>query len=114
MPPEVLVVTKPAAEHLRAFLSQKGFPPNVRVTVERTHCMGGRGHAYRMEVDEQARVGDVEFTAEGLKFLVDGQSADLLRGTRLELVEHFGGTTYHLENPNARGKCPCGHHDLFE
>jgi len=114
VPPRMnLTVTEAAQGKFREFLeSQPG--RRLRLLVERSHCMGGRGHVSRLGIAEESMEGDQAVEVDGLTFLVDAKSAPRLDGVKLDYVEQEGGGGFLLENPNVAGKCPCGHHDLYE
>lgn len=109
----IVDLSEAAAQHIRDFLKDQTDLPPLRLSVVRTHCMGGRGHAYDLRVAEDRREEDVVAESRGVRFLVDPGSASLLRGIRLDFVRTEMGSSFSLENPNAVGKCHCGRHDLF-
>ena len=45
---------------------------------------------------------------------VDRASAEYLKGAELDYIETLNEAGFKINNPNARAKCPCGHHDIFE
>jgi iron-sulfur cluster assembly protein len=106
-------MTERAAAQVKSFLAKRPELPPLRLRVVRTHCMGGRGHAYDLRVAEDRAEEDVQTESRGVKFLLDPESARLVRGIELDFVEAELSSGFALNNPNAVGKCPCGHHDLF-
>lgn len=105
-------LTERAADRIRAYLKDRPEVPAIRLALVRTHCMGGRGHAYDLQIAE-SRDDDMVVESRGLTFRMDPTSATRLRGIQVDFVEDFQGSGFAFTNPNAAGKCPCGHHDLF-
>ena len=111
--PGVVQLTEKAAEHIRTFLADRPELPPLRLAVVRTHCMQRRGYAYDLRVADDRGDQDVVAESRGVTFLMDPESARLARGVRLDFLETEFGSSFDVRNPNAVGKCPCGHHDLF-
>jgi len=115
MTEEVIRLTDRAAGKIREFLETGGIEGRtVRITLVRTHCMMGRGHAYDLRPESSRKDGDEAVEVGGVTVLVDAASADRLRGTEIDYRESLEASGFAITNPNAAGKCPCGHHDLFE
>lgn len=115
MPPIMDVeITNSARDKIRGFLAREGADGKaLRLTVVRTHCMGGRGHAYDLRLAEGPRSEDATVTSNGLSLFVDPASAHLLGKVEIDYVEGLQESGFHVMNSNAVAKCPCGHHDLF-
>jgi iron-sulfur cluster assembly protein len=111
----VVTFTEAAASKLRHTIAMaNGQAISVRIGVVRTHCMGGRGFTYRLAWDDAPSGDDDLFEDNGLRICIDRVSGKYLKGAELDYVETLQGTGFKIENPNAIGKCPCGHHDIFE
>lgn len=111
----MVTMTERAAGKVRQFLDAEGHAGNMlRVAIVRTHCMGGRGHSYRLEPEEEPAEDDVVQDTHGLRLLVRPGDAPRLQGVTIDYHEGLEGAGFSVENPHAAGKCPCGHHDLFE
>lgn len=111
--PPIVHLTERAGDHIRSFLADQPDTPPLRLSVVRTHCMGGRGHAYDLRVAEARKEDDVVLESRGVTLLIDLASVHLLSGVEVDFVETLQGSGIEVHNPNAVGKCPCGHHDLF-
>lgn len=108
-------VTPEAKQHIVGFLERQGTPTQpIRLRVLRTRCMGGRGHAYRLEVSGGVGEPDALLDAGGVRMVVDAESAGLLDRVRVLRVGEGPLVSLKIENSRAIGKCPCGHHDVFE
>jgi iron-sulfur cluster assembly protein len=102
----MITVTDNAVRHLRTLLDehspdeQKG----LRVQVAKGGCSG---HQYEMSLDN-ARPDDAVVERDGVQFLVDAESARLLRGSTLDYNDGLTGTGFQIMNPNAARTCGCG------
>ncbi|MDV3277176.1 MAG: iron-sulfur cluster assembly accessory protein [Nitrososphaerales archaeon] len=85
----------------------------IRVSVVRTHCMGGKGYGYNIEEDS-VKADDTVVEGDGLKLLVDQESLRYLRGAHIDYEESVQGGGVVVRNPNAVGQCHCGRHDIFD
>jgi len=103
-----------AVKKIRALVPSGEDAPRIRLSAERSHCMGGRGHSYGLAVAERESDDDVVVESSGLTFLISPPSARLLAGAEVDHVETLQESGFKFSNPNATGKCPCGHHDLFD
>lgn len=86
----------------------------LRLSLVRTHCMQGRGHSYQFALEQDARDGDMVQNVAGLKVVLAKDQIPKLEGTVVDYQESLEGSGFIITNPNATGKCPCGHHDLFD
>lgn len=109
-----VTVTDAAQVKLREFLESRPEDVRLRLLVSPSHCMGGRGHVSRFGIAEESMEGDTAVDVGGLTVLIDAKSAPRLDGIRLDYVEQGAGSGFLLDNPNVTGKCPCGHHDLYD
>jgi iron-sulfur cluster assembly accessory protein len=111
----IVSLTERAMRKVKEFLAQSGDPADmIRISLVRTHCMGGRGHAYRLTPEASPRDGDVVEKADSLKLILRQEDFPRLQGTVIDYSEGWEGSGFSVSNPNATGKCPCGHHDLFD
>lgn len=101
----ILTLTPRAAAEVRDILTQpENVGKNFRVFVEQGGCSGMQ---YGMVFDEQ-RDGDFVSEHDGLTVLVDGISAQYLRGTVVDFSDALTGGGFKITNPNARESCGCG------
>lgn len=77
----------------------------LRVFV-RGQCGCGKAH-YGMGFDNEVREGDQAVDVQGVKILVDRESAPLVEGAELDYVEDPLQQGFTLKNPDALG-CGCG------
>lgn len=109
----VVTVTDRAASRLRGIIATER-KQALRIAMVRTHCMGGRGFTYRLALEASPSVDDGVFEANGVKVCIDPASSEHLDGAELDFVEALEENGFKLNNPNVIGRCPCGHHDIFE
>ncbi len=79
-----------------------------------TDCMGGRGYTYRLGLIEFPSGDDEVFVRDGFQLCIDAASLKYLKGAELDYIETLNEARFKVNNPNIIGKCPCGHHDIFE
>jgi len=102
----MIQVTPSAVQQLRKLLqdqpgaSQKG----LRVEIAKGGCSGLQ---YEMALDE-SRDGDAIVEQDGVRFLIDRESASYLEGATLDFRDGLTGVGFHIVNPNAARTCGCG------
>lgn len=102
-----IIITEKAAEQVKSII-QKENKPNValRVYVSGGGCSGFR---YGMALDNNVNDGDKVIEANGVKILVDPDSALYLENSKIDYVESMTGGGFVISNPNAEATCGCGH-----
>ena len=102
----MITVTDNAVRELRALLEShadsKG--KGLRVAIAKGGCSGLQ---YEMTLDAR-KEGDAVVARDGVEFLVDDESAQLLRGSTLDYNDGLTGTGFQIVNPNAARTCGCG------
>jgi iron-sulfur cluster assembly accessory protein len=69
---------------------------------------GCSGYEYELDFAEDMRPGDIVAECDGLRVLIDEQSALYLQGTVIDYVDTFGEAGFKFTNPNAQKTCGCG------
>jgi len=101
----MITVTEAAARQLEALLVEKDAPgKGLRVFVEQGGCAGLQ---YGMTLDDPG-AADAVVEQDGVKVLIDPESATFLRGATLDYADDLAGTGFRLNNPNAARSCGCG------
>ncbi|MFQ6012018.1 MAG: HesB/IscA family protein [Thermoplasmata archaeon] len=104
-----------ATQKVRQYLTRDGNKGSMlRISLVRTHCMMGRGHSYKFIPEREPADGDEVQEAQGLKVVLSKDQIPLLEGTVIDYEEGLEESGFTITNPQATGKCPCGHHDLFD
>ena len=77
----------------------------LRVAVKAGGCSGFN---YDMFFDSEFADSDVVRDFDGVKVVVDAESAELLNGSTLDYSDSLQGAGFHITNPNATRTCGCG------
>jgi iron-sulfur cluster assembly accessory protein len=110
-----VILTDQAAEKVKEFFAQEGYDGGMlRIDLVRTHCMGGRGYAHKLAVETSQTEGDVVQDAQGLRIVLRQDDLPRLEGTVVDYEEGLDHSGFSVQNPHSVGKCPCGHHDIFD
>ncbi len=100
-------VTESAANVVRNLLEEKNIPSHaLRVFVAGGGCSGMQ---YGMAFEPEPRAGDTVVEVEGVKVLIDPQSATYLTGAQIDYVDSLMGGGFRIDNPSAVSSCGCGH-----
>ncbi len=102
----MLNVTDNAVQQLRSLLASRtdAERKGLRVQIAKGGCSGLQ---YEMSLDAP-QTGDEIIERDGVEFLVDRESAQLLRGATLDFHDGLTGTGFQIVNPNAARTCGCG------
>ena len=77
----------------------------LRVAV---HGGGCSGLSYGMGFDSDKSESDHEEMIEGIRVVVDEESAKVLKGTVVDFKQNMMGGGFTITNPNAIASCGCG------
>ena len=70
---------------------------------------GCSGFQYSLDIEKEARPGDMVFAVKGVQCFVDPMSSMYLLGVEVDYVEgQFGQSGFSFKNPNAKHTCGCG------
>ena len=101
----MITITEAAARQLQALVAEKGEPTKgLRIFVEKGGCAGLQ---YGMTLDEVAD-GDSVSVRDGVKVIVDPESAEFITGSTLDYADDLAGSGFRLQNPKAARSCGCG------
>ena len=70
-------------------------------------AIGATG-AYGMALAAEAEADDTQIESEGVRIVVDPDSARLLNGAEIDYVEDLMKSGFTIYNPNATASCACG------
>jgi iron-sulfur cluster assembly accessory protein len=102
--PEI-ILTENAAKRVASIAARQSKPPILRLAVDGGGCSG---FTYKFELAEAPEATDAVSETHGVKLVVDPVSLDLVRGSAVDFVEHLGGASFRVTNPNAASGCGCG------
>lgn len=101
-----VTVTDTAAAKAKALLEQRGMTEGaLRVFVVGGGCSG---YQYGMALAESAEEGDLVLEKNGVKVVVDEDSAKMLDGAEVDYTEDIMKSGFSIFNPNAVKSCACG------
>lgn len=101
-----LIFTDRAMQKVRALLPSADEKAALRVYVAGGGCGGFK---YGLSFDNKVDVlNDYQIVKEGVKVVVDRESAAYLEGTEVDYVDSLQGSGFTFSNPNAKSTCSCG------
>ncbi len=100
-----ITLTEKAAQHVKAYLANRGKGEGLRLGVKTTGCSG---MAHVLEFVDQPDANDVQFESHGVRIFVDPKSLVYLDGTELDFVREGLNEGFKFNNPNAKDLCGCG------
>jgi iron-sulfur cluster assembly protein len=105
--PTVLVnITDKAAEKAKALLTARELPEGaLRVFVAGGGCSG---YQYGMALARSAEEDDIIIEQQGVRILVDPESAQYLSGAEIDYIDDIMKSGFSIFNPNATKSCACG------
>lgn len=76
----------------------------------RVYVKGGGCHGYQYGMSFETTIADDDTVVEkdGLKVIMDSQSASLLEGCEVDYVDALQGSGFAIKNPQAKTTCGCG------
>lgn len=102
-----ITLTEAANHHVKEMMNEEpGENLFLRVGVGGGGCSG---LSYGMGFDDKMIDGDLAFENDGLKVVVDRNSAPLLDGVTIDFRQNLSGGGFTIDNPNAISTCGCGH-----
>ena len=102
----MLTITDKAAEKVKTLLVDKEMNEGaLRVFVVGGGCAG---YQYGMALAPEIETEDVILEYEGVKVVMDPDSAPLLEGAQVDYVEDLMKSGFTVYNPNAVKSCACG------
>lgn len=82
---------------------------SLRVFLEASGCSGFK---YAFGFDTK-KPDDNEIVCDGFSILVDPNSAQHLKGAKIDYAEDVGGAGFKIHNPNVKKTCGCGQSNSF-
>jgi iron-sulfur cluster assembly protein len=99
-------VTSQAAEKIKDVLKEQGLPQAaLRVIVAGGGCSGFQ---YLMTLEETPKEDDTVVEVQGVKVVIDPQSAPYMVGASIDYVDGLMKSGFTIDNPNAVSSCACG------
>ncbi|HEY5475609.1 MAG TPA: iron-sulfur cluster insertion protein ErpA [Tepidiformaceae bacterium] len=99
-------ITDTAAAKAIALLQAREIPDGaLRLFVAGGGCSG---YQYGMALARSAEEDDIVLQHQGVRLLIDPQSAQYLNGAQIDYVEDVMKSGFSIFNPNAVKSCACG------
>lgn len=104
---ETVKITEKALGKLKEILSQQNkLDHGLRIKVVTGGCAG---FMYEFSLEKQSSANDKVIEETGVKFFLDLQSFQMLKGAKIDYVDSLQGAGFRVTNPNAASTCGCGH-----
>ena len=101
-----LELTEAATRKAKGLLATSDQPGGaLRVAVRNGGCSGMR---YELLFDGEQRPDDDQLEFDGLRVVVDSESAPYLEGVRIDYSDALNDAGFKIENPKASETCGCG------
>ena len=98
-------VSSKAAKRVLAILETEPDKSLLRVSVLGGGCSGFQ---YKFDLERTPQDDDVVIEKDGATIIVDPMSLEFLGGAELDYVEDLIGSSFQIQNPNAKSSCGCG------
>ena len=102
---EELKITENAVNKVKDLLIKKEKQSALRVKVTSGGCAGQQ---YNFEFSDEKNEDDQEIEIDGVKFFIDKESMEQLKGSKIDYVDGLTGAGFKISNPNAKSTCGCG------
>jgi|SRR3989304_8234544 len=99
-------ITESAAIKLKEFIAAENKKlEGLRITVSAGGCSG---FVYDLALEEKVKADDEVVEQHGVKVIVEKNTLELLRGSKIDYVDSLQGAGFKIENPNFTKTCDCG------
>jgi iron-sulfur cluster assembly accessory protein len=103
---QLVTITDLAAEKARELMISRELPDGaLRVFVAGGGCSG---YQYGMALARSTEDDDVVLEANGVRIVIDPESAQYLEGAEIDYVDDIMKSGFSIHNPNATKSCACG------
>jgi iron-sulfur cluster assembly accessory protein len=100
-----VTVTERAVRKVAAILKREPQGAMLRVSVEGGGCSGFQ---YKFDVERERAEDDIVLGGGEAAILIDPVSAGFLSGSEIDFVDDLIGSSFRINNPNAKSSCGCG------
>ena len=102
---ENVTVTDRAARRIGEILQNEPGGAMLRVSVEGGGCSGFQ---YKFDVARDREADDIVIAKDGAIVLIDPVSLRYMAGAEIDFVDDLIGSSFRINNPNAKASCGCG------
>ncbi len=96
-------ITEKAANKIKEVVKNK---KALRVEVVPGGCAG---YMYNITTENKINKEDKIIQDKGVKIILDKESFNLLKGSKLDYVDSLQDAGFKIHNPNSKSTCGCGH-----
>lgn len=102
----MITITDAARQRISEMMKEE----NLETAYLRFGVKGGgcSGLSYGLGFDEEIGADDETFEENGLKVVIDKESAPIVKGTVIDYKQNMMGGGFMIDNPNAIITCGCG------
>ena len=103
----MVTITPTAEEKIKELVNEESEEEIVGL---RIYVKGGccSGYQYGMSFESKTEDDDTIIEKDGVKVIVDSQSAPMLNGAEVDYVDSLQGSGFAIKNPQAKCTCGCG------
>ena len=101
----MVTITPMAEQKIKEVMQEEKDTVGLRIYVR-----GGGCHGYQYGMAFETKIGEDDSVIEkdGVKVIMDSQSAPLLSGAEVDYVDSLQGSGFAIKNPQAKTTCGCG------
>ncbi len=104
--PDITITKKAAQKILEMAKEEKKENHGLKLFVFPGGCSGLQ---YGMDFEKKPAEDDITIENQGVKLFVDKDVMDMVKGTKIDYVDHEMGSGFKIDNPNMKGGCStCG------
>jgi iron-sulfur cluster insertion protein len=101
----MVTITSIAEEKIKELIKEEENAVGLRIYVKGGGCSG---YQYGMSFEDKTSDDDTIIEKDGVKVIVDSQSAPMLNGAEVDYVDSLQGSGFSIKNPQAKSTCGCG------
>ncbi len=103
----MVTITPTAEEKIKELVNEE---TEEEIVGLRIYVKGGgcSGYQYGMSFESKTEDDDTIIEKDGVKVIVDSQSAPMLNGAEVDYVDSLQGSGFAIKNPQAKSTCGCG------
>jgi len=100
-----ITVSERAARRIGEILKGEPSGTMLRVSVEGGGCSGFQ---YKFDMEHSKASDDLVINRDGAVVLIDPVSVNYMAGSEIDFVDDLIGTSFKVNNPQAKASCGCG------
>jgi len=101
----MVTISEAAVAKIKVFMADDADAQGLRVYVKGGGC---HGFSYGMALETKIEEDDTVIEKNGIKVVIDSQSAPMLVGADIDYTDTLQGSGFAIKNPQAKSTCGCG------